>query len=1334
MSTTIEATCTTCGTINSVDEAAAPGTKFVPCVSCKSRVALPPMKASRAAPPPLPGGAKGESIGLADLPAPKRQSPLGSAEPSRPAPRSALADADLLAPRGNRSHQPSTPPHNMPAHNGTFDLDELMPLDDAGLLAPKARAADVADLPAPRGASAKSRGVNDLPMPSVADLPTPASARPAMPKPPAMPSVADLPTPKSRQPSVSDLPAPVTRGKPIVDLPTPRNAGNPIVDLPTPSNAGNPIVDLPTPKHGGVIDLPTPKPGGPTDVPAPKGFFDDLPQPSRNQPSPTKNPELPAPKGFFDDLPGRVNSSKPEVPAPKGFFDDLPGRVSTQRAAAAAAPDVPAPKGFFDDLPGRPTSTTNAPQPPAPKGFFDDLPQPAKSTTQAVTPRTEKPSTSPVELSTSGSSPLDLGLANEEPSQSKRYDDLDLSMPTSGIKIDNKPASLDRPKTPSVQPLPSFRAAVPAPATLELEEPRPVVQGTQKLGPRPKSEPALGPEALRAKARRTRILSLVALLVVGLGAAGFYVYSRWAAKRAVQNTINEELAKAKVELTKSDLGHWDRAAGAASLVIEADPKHAEALGIYAEARIASALANGIDYGAKLAQGRSTITKALESIAGPNLIRAQALNSISQGIGDRAVELLKPQVPTDSKDPTLLLYMGWAYIAASDGASATKMFDAAITNGSDYVKVCALYGRGQAKLDQADLEGANADFKAVLAIDKEHIGAQVGMAAALPASQVQQQEKDLLALFERKDFATGDPRAVVKAWSLAAEAAKRGGRLDAARERFRNALAVMPEDLGALAGSAEIELRDNKLDAASEQIGKALAISKDDIRSQLVQSEISVAKKDYNDARARVDALSRRNPPPPKLDQARIKMAAGRLAEFADGKDEVAAELYAEAAKLAGDADLSPTLTAVGKYTAIAEKTDDQNKAGELRGKATELLEKLETQADKEPDVALALGAAYLRNGDAAKAETWLYKFVEARPDDAEGQFQLAKALARQDKTPEAINRLTKAIERAPKRVEFRVELARTYERAKDDAKAGEIYEKLLAEFKDTASVEVRASAGRFFARKKQYEKAGEQGEQILKVVPNHVVGQYLKGEGLLFKNSLDDARLLLGKAAAAERDTHYFEALGRANMGKAIASGEVKFQPLAIDAFKTAITIDDNNDDAYFGLGLMYMAQKNYPLAIPPLAKANKVNPSDIDIMAIIGLAFFNLKDSQSSAGPTAAIWLEQAKKANQDGVLTLATINYYLGRLYEEQGKAAPAASALDEAVRRAELEDKKTGKMQPWYGDAQYLRGRVHNVLHNDEAARDAFQKFLGQNPPQDDLRRKEAEKELSTALQKR
>src|SRR6185312_11038492 len=128
----------------------------------------------------------------------------------------------------------------------------------------------------------------------------------------------------------------------------------------------------------------------------------------------------------------------------------------------------------------------------------------------------------------------------------------------------------------------------------------------------------------------------------------------------------------------------------------------------------------------------------------------------------------------------------ALAAKGDPASAVKAFDAAIA-ADPTVKLPALYARGRAKLQLFDLDGAKADFAAVLDIAKDHIGAQVGLAAVLPAAQSSQREAVLLALLARKDIGTGDPRAVVQAWTLAGDVARIGGRLDVARERYRKAL-------------------------------------------------------------------------------------------------------------------------------------------------------------------------------------------------------------------------------------------------------------------------------------------------------------------------------------------------------------------------------------------------------------------------------------------------------------------------------------------------------------------------------------------------------------------
>src|SRR4051794_21656136 len=176
----IEATCAACGTVARIAEADVPtGAKFVTCASCKARVALPQKAATPAAgvksiaipnikPPPIPGPAKGkgDAVDLADLPAPKRTSPLaGASGPARPSP-SALSGLDLPAPKSAK------PPAPAP---GALDLDDLMP----------------AELPVPKGKS--DGGIADLPAPK--PRPSPLAG-------------ADLPAARAKPPSpLGDLPS-----------------------------------------------------------------------------------------------------------------------------------------------------------------------------------------------------------------------------------------------------------------------------------------------------------------------------------------------------------------------------------------------------------------------------------------------------------------------------------------------------------------------------------------------------------------------------------------------------------------------------------------------------------------------------------------------------------------------------------------------------------------------------------------------------------------------------------------------------------------------------------------------------------------------------------------------------------------------------------------------------------------------------------------------------------------------------------------------------------------------------------------------------------------------
>ncbi|MEO8702097.1 MAG: tetratricopeptide repeat protein [Kofleriaceae bacterium] len=1314
----IEATCTACGNINHVAEAEIPvGAKFVNCATCKARVALPTKTAIGAsnlkppAVPPIPkdpGFRPPPDLGLSDLPAPKARSSALGAEPSaKAAPRSGLAaalDADLPAPRGPR------PP---PA------ASQLPPIDLGDLLPPTAGVgSDRSDLPAPKSKSVRPA----TPTSGISDLPAPKTR--GVPEIPTLKHPGDLPAPKPKVPAIKPpAPPPPPNLLEDLDLPTPR------ADLLTPKHAPAGISDLLTPKPG-ILDLPTPKPGGATDLLAPKGFFDDLPQPAN-----PNRPDLPAPKGFFDDLPGKQNpnrASKPELPAPKGFFDDLPGRVNPNKPQVA---EPPAPKGFFDDLPGR--VNPNKPQvaePPAPKGFFDDLPQPSKKpagmeTSPPPLPSRAGPSVQvPIDLDAGfdGGPALDLGIPTPPPipqaqASSSQFDDLDLSKPTTGqMRASTASEVRNEAGKRAAQAPGAAEDALPpvrlrgTEATLELEEPRPVSTSSQKLGPKRR------PEATAAGKNRSRKVLVVMLLLVGLGGGGFMFYRRWAAKQAAAEKIDEELQRARASINANDPGHWDRAAGAARKVLEQDDKHAEALAIAAEGSLASGLANGVNAGGKLGNGRRYIATALTvGPATPTLSRAQALSAIAGGTGDAAVEKLKPLITQDPKNATLQLYLAWAHVARGDFAEAIKVFDQAAALGVEAIKLYALYGRAQARLAQVDLAGARADFDAVYQLDKANIGAQVGLAASMPIAQAQAQEEELRAILARPDLDQGDPRAVCLAWVLSAETATRGNRLDAARERYRKALAVNPDDQRALSGLAEVEMLDGKLDAASEQVKKALALSKDDIRAQLVQAELSIRQRDLRDAQARVDTLLGRTPPPPVAMQARIKLVAGKLYE-AQENDERAVTAFEEAAKLAGEIDLAPTLAAVAKLSAIADKAaaaKDPAKASELRERADKLLMSLALSAEKDPQLALTLGSAYLQASDAIKAEPWLRRFVEARPKEAEGHYQLAKALVRLGRPDEAIRSLQKALELAPTRGEIGIELARTYESSGRDDEAAATFSKLLT-MKDP-SLELRARAGRFFAARGEIAKAAEQGAKILETEPAHTAGLFLKAEGMLAADRSEDARTVFLRAVEAEKDPQYLDGLGRASEALALKSGDTRIQDAAIRAYAEAAELAPTLFNPQAGLGRLYLARRESTKAVSPLLAAYNIK-KDPAVAYNLGMAYKELQQI-----PVAIQWFNESLK-----LAPSSEASWNLGQLYFDANQGKLAAGALEVATRDALDYEKKSGKRIAWLTDALHKLGRVQKDMNNLPAARDAWEKYIGRDPPKS-VQLDEVKRALATSL---
>ena len=1354
----IEAPCAACGTLNRIAEADLPaGAKFVTCATCKSRVALPTVKTTAGAtpppkapaipavpkipagpktPPPMPAVKPPPGFDLADLPAPKRSNALAGAGDAKPAPKSALSDVDLPAPK--------------PASRGGINLDDPLPTPS-----PARTALGVADLPAPKPKAPSVAAKPAETKVGLADLP-PKKPRAGtdLPMPKPTPGIVDLPAPKS---GLADLPAPKAPAAKVdddvipdlLDLPMPQRPAL-APDLPAPK-ASPGVLDLPTPKQGG-LDLPAPKQGG-LDLPAPKGFFDDLPQPARQAPTTDV-----APKGFFDDLPQPARQAPTTDVAPKGFFDDLP-----QPAKQVPSTDV-APKGFFDDLP-QPVRPIAPPKPPATQqgvapapapasgggGFFDDLPPPPPIAPAA--PAAAKagnlfddlaPPGSPppvpqdgdaleLDLGSGASLELDHGPADMVGGSSDidlatpagSFGDLDLAEPAKPamrIATPDKPATPAKPEPP---PAKSFGVDRPAPGrgdmSLELEGsgkamPAAVAQKSKKEAKQKQAE--VDAEKAAANRKRARVVLGALLGVAALGAGGFYFYQRHAKAKERAEMIDEGLRTARASLIAPDANHWLRAASGAQKVLDLDGDNGPALGIAAEAMLGGALDNGINGQARIAQGRKKIADAVAAgKAGPELGHAQALASIAANQPDAAIGKLQGMLSGNPKDGFLNLYMGWAQLAKGDAKSAIASFDTA--SAAPATKVAALYSRGRAKLLLADVQGARDDFAAVLAADKDHIGAQVGLAETLPPSQSNQREADALAILARKDIDKADPRAVVAAWSLAADVARMGGRLDVARDRYHKALAVSQNDVTALIGLASVELRDGKPAVAADLIQKALAQSPNDPTAKLVQAEIAIKQGKLPDATALIKELANRVPPLPPLEHAQLQIAQGHLFE-AQGSDDDAVEAYEAGAKDAGDLDLTPTMAAVEKLGQMAKKATSDAKAQEYRDRADKLLSSLADRARDDAQLSFTLGTAYLQAGDATKAEGFLRRATEMKSNDVEAKLELAKALSKLDRSEDAIEQLKAALALDGTRNDIALELARTYEAAGKDEEARAAYDKLLLN-KDV-TVPARSRAGRFFARKGDIDKAAKQGDAILLAEPENAAGHYLKGEGLLAKGSahLDDARKEFAIATDTDPDPQYLDGQGRC--AEAIAAqGETKYLDLALRAYSKATDADPKLFNAWAGQGRVHIYRHEWADAVKPLEAANKLNPKDPEVMFNLGLAAEKL-----SQKPSAIAWFvasTKIKPTNQEAW-------HHLGQLYVDVNHAADAVTSYGKATSLAAEQEKQTGKQVDWLTDDYYQLGEWALSLHDAATAKAAWEKYVGRNPPPS-ARLDEARQHLHTDL---
>lgn len=351
--------------------------------------------------------------------------------------------------------------------------------------------------------------------------------------------------------------------------------------------------------------------------------------------------------------------------------------------------------------------------------------------------------------------------------------------------------------------------------------------------------------------------------------------------------------------------------------------------------------------------------------------------------------------------------------------------------------------------------------------------------------------------------------------------------------------------------------------------------------------------------------------------------------------------------------------------------------------AVEVLAPVKQAAQKDPDLSITLGGAYLAAGNGAAAAEAFQSALQRRPDDLEAHFQLGQALFLQGKQDQAIETLRGAMQKDSSREDIGLALARMLEARGHIKDAAEVFDKMLA---GKPSLTVRARAGRFYAREGMHEKAMLQGEAIRGENPRSPTGLFLLGEKQMADGKPEEAQRSYRDATRLEPEAQYFEALGRA----AERLGQLDE---ALRQFGRAAEVDPAYLAPRLGRARIRLLRREYSLAIDELKAAQELDPHGASVMRDLGRAYLAMHDSK-----TAVPLLEKASHIAPDDPET----HFSLGQAYFDMDRSRDAAMHFGRAVALARPE-------MPWRAEAYRMLGYASRSAGNNRGALDAWRRYL-------------------------
>ncbi len=356
-----------------------------------------------------------------------------------------------------------------------------------------------------------------------------------------------------------------------------------------------------------------------------------------------------------------------------------------------------------------------------------------------------------------------------------------------------------------------------------------------------------------------------------------------------------------------------------------------------------------------------------------------------------------------------------------------------------------YQVGLAYLAKGDPEDAFSSFRAALARDPNHAGAQLKLAEFLSSTN----RKDLVeqARTRLEKIVAGSPNKPEASDALAATELKLGDTVDAVK-RLEETVTRFPSDLKSSATLARVKIHQNDMAGAEEILKKAVASAPQSAEAELALGGFYMALQDRGKSELEIQKALHLDPKngPALLALGRIQVAEKRLSE--------ADQTYQRVAALP-DPQYKPFhaiyLYSIGrKEDALKEferlaKDDPEDRPARTRllalylelGKTAEaqkLLEAALKKNAKDTDALLQRSALYVKWGKTAEAERDLNQVLHYQPDSPQAHYVLAHVYHEQGLQQHERQELNEALRLKPEMVAARLTLAKVF-LASNEAKA-----------------------------------------------------------------------------------------------------------------------------------------------------------------------------------------------------------------------------------------------------------------------------------------------------------